>query len=461
MRRNRGLIVGEKSDVTTSDATGIFDTFDQYNARQQSNWPEVPTLDSISPSTGSITEGSAQTFTATTSGVADGTTLYYTIVQVSGTVTAADWTSNSLTGTFTVTSGTGTFSLTAVQGDGSESDSFKIDIRIGSHSGDLLGSTGTISITDTAGAASDPYTTDYLPITSGLTARLDAKYWAAQNVNSYANRADIKSYIVDTTTYPNGGQVTDTGGGQGHTQLSNGHPYFWWANSTIGNTQQNPILLVDAWSNATNATYGHVNGDCTMFIAGESSGSAVTTGFRRFHRVQGSGGSSLASQTWSTSGQQYYSFTSYQYGSSGTSFTPLSHSAGTSTGRYNYANQAYRSAINTAGTRFVFSLSIDRTSNTNIALRTGSITPGTTIQRYATSGGSGTIGNAPHSTGFQSPNASWTPTTSDSRFIVILNDNLYSSDLWFKIGEVAIYNKYLSSTDHDTVMNHLANKWSV
>ena len=194
MRRNRGLIVGEKSDVTTSDATGIFDTFDQYNARQQSNWPEVPTLDSISPSTGSITEGSAQTFTATTSGVADGTTLYYTIVQVSGTVTAADWTSNSLTGTFTVTSGTGTFSLTAVQGDGSESDSFKIDIRIGSHSGDLLGSTGTISITDTAGAASDPYTTDYLPITSGLTARLDAKYWAAQCANSYANRTDIRSY---------------------------------------------------------------------------------------------------------------------------------------------------------------------------------------------------------------------------------------------------------------------------
>lgn len=459
MRSNSGII-GPKQYSFDTSASGIHDTFDQYNARQGSNWPATPELNSISPNTGSITEGTTETFTVTTSGIVDGTTLYYTIVQVSGTVNAADWTSNSLTGTFTVTSGTGTFDLTAVQGDGSESDSFKIDIRTGSHSGVLLGSTGTISITDAAGATSDPYCTDFLPITSGLTARLDAKYWASQGANSYANRADIKSYIVDTTTYPNGGQVTDTGGGQGHTQLSNGHPYFWWANSTIGNTQQNPILLVDAWSNATDATYGHVNGDCTMFIAGESSGSAVTTGFRRFHRVLGSGGSSLASQTWNSSSQQYYSFTSYQWGSS-TSFTPLAHSAGSSTGRYNYNSMAYRSAINTAGTRFVFSLSTDRTSNYNMTLRTGSITPGTSIQRYATSSGNGSIGNPPHSTGFQSPNASWTPTTSNSRFIVILNDNLYSSDLWFKIGEVAIYNTYLSSADHDSVMNHLATKWSV
>jgi len=41
MRRNRGLI-GIRSDVTTSDATGIFDTFDVYNARVDSKWPSLP-----------------------------------------------------------------------------------------------------------------------------------------------------------------------------------------------------------------------------------------------------------------------------------------------------------------------------------------------------------------------------------------------------------------------------------
>jgi len=38
MRRNRGL-VGIKSDVSVSDATGIFDTFDAYNAKSNNNWP--------------------------------------------------------------------------------------------------------------------------------------------------------------------------------------------------------------------------------------------------------------------------------------------------------------------------------------------------------------------------------------------------------------------------------------
>ena len=41
MRRNRGLI-GIRSDVTTSDATGIFDTFDAYNAERNNLWPSPP-----------------------------------------------------------------------------------------------------------------------------------------------------------------------------------------------------------------------------------------------------------------------------------------------------------------------------------------------------------------------------------------------------------------------------------
>ena len=96
MRRNRGLI-GAKSDVNTSDATGIFDTFDAYNAKSNGIWPLSKSVDSISGNNGTnLDENVATTFTVNTQGFSGGDTLYYSIATVSGTtLTGADFSSGS------------------------------------------------------------------------------------------------------------------------------------------------------------------------------------------------------------------------------------------------------------------------------------------------------------------------------------------------------------------------------
>ena len=94
-----------------------------------------------------LTEGTQITVTTTTSGIEDGTTLYYTIRGVLGTITAADFSDNSLTGTITINNDSGSFTKT-VASDGviEEGEAFVIDIRADSHSGSLLETTDSVYI---------------------------------------------------------------------------------------------------------------------------------------------------------------------------------------------------------------------------------------------------------------------------------------------------------------------------
>ena len=94
-----------------------------------------------------LTEGTQITITVTTTGIEDGTTLYYTIRGVLGTITAADFSDNSLTGTVTINNDSGSFTKT-VASDGviEEGEAFVIDIRADSHSGSLLETTDSVYI---------------------------------------------------------------------------------------------------------------------------------------------------------------------------------------------------------------------------------------------------------------------------------------------------------------------------
>ena len=99
----------------------------------------------VSPN--NLTEGTQITVTVTTQGIPDGTTLYYSIRGTLGTITASDFTDNSLTGTFTVNSNAGSFNKT-VASDGvvEDGEAFVIEIRENSITGNILDTSSSVYI---------------------------------------------------------------------------------------------------------------------------------------------------------------------------------------------------------------------------------------------------------------------------------------------------------------------------
>ena len=145
MQRNSGSI-GAKRDTTASSATGVHDTFDAYNSRRNSIWPRSLTI-SISPSTTNVTEGNSVVFTITDTNGSTGTiTLYWTITTAGG-ASAADF-SQGASGSFSLTNSSGTVTLTPVANDGTENETFTLQVRRDSTSGEVLATSATITITD-------------------------------------------------------------------------------------------------------------------------------------------------------------------------------------------------------------------------------------------------------------------------------------------------------------------------
>ena len=106
---------------------------------------------SITPSTVSVNEGSTVTFSVTTTGVGDGTVLYWTTLQTSGTVSSSDFTDASLTGSFTVNSNSGTITRTIASDRSTEGlDAFKIEVRRTSTSGTIVATSDAVIINDTS-----------------------------------------------------------------------------------------------------------------------------------------------------------------------------------------------------------------------------------------------------------------------------------------------------------------------
>jgi ligand-binding SRPBCC domain-containing protein len=110
----------------------------------------VPTY-SVTPSATSVNEGSSVTFTVTTAGVPNGTVLYWTALQVSGTLSASDFTDVAVSGSFTVNNNTGTIIRTIVADRSTESiDIFQLEIRRSSITGTIVATSDSVTINDTS-----------------------------------------------------------------------------------------------------------------------------------------------------------------------------------------------------------------------------------------------------------------------------------------------------------------------
>ena len=106
----------------------------------------------IAPNVSTITEGDTVTWTVTTTGVADGTTLYWTN---SGTSTTGDFDNGWNVGSVTISSNTATFSKTILDDDVVDpSETIIMNLRTVSYSGTIVATSSTVTIDEAAAALS-------------------------------------------------------------------------------------------------------------------------------------------------------------------------------------------------------------------------------------------------------------------------------------------------------------------
>lgn len=108
----------------------------------------------LTANTTSVNEGSTVSFTVDTQNVADGTVLYWTTLTVSGTINSSDFSGSQTTGSVTISGNTASFLRTLSNDLTTEgTESFQIELRTGSISGNIVATSATVTISDTSTTA--------------------------------------------------------------------------------------------------------------------------------------------------------------------------------------------------------------------------------------------------------------------------------------------------------------------
>ena len=213
---NMSIRVGSTSGQisTTSSNVTIYDT---------SISPYV-----VTPSTLNVNEGSSVIFTTTTTAIPD-TTLYYNISGSAG-ISASDFTSNSLTGSFPLVSGVGSTTLT-LSNDLTDdpNESFYMNVRTGNpSSGPIVGVSSSVTINDTS-LTPALYAFTTFTFTNGTATRKDGPTSFAA-VSSYTSQPWYSSYFsvssgIQSWTVPGNGtyRITTIGASGGE---NNGGTYY-------------------------------------------------------------------------------------------------------------------------------------------------------------------------------------------------------------------------------------------
>jgi hypothetical protein len=118
----------------------------------------TPSSGTITPSTTTLTENNTITFTCTINQSFTGTA-YYSINNVTGTMSTVDFTDALLSGSFNMTNGSGSFTKRLVADGLSEGEAFSVSLRFGSTTGTVFATTATISTVDMAAPVQEEFTT--------------------------------------------------------------------------------------------------------------------------------------------------------------------------------------------------------------------------------------------------------------------------------------------------------------
>jgi hypothetical protein len=140
------------NNITVTNSLVTFNALTPFNVLYTTPPVVTPVSATVTPSTLTLSEGATVTFTIAGTNTANGT-YYYTIEQASGetAITTSDFSSGSLSGSFTITANSGSFNLTIVKDLFTEgTELFSIAVRSTSISGPIIGASDEITITDTS-----------------------------------------------------------------------------------------------------------------------------------------------------------------------------------------------------------------------------------------------------------------------------------------------------------------------
>lgn len=375
MKRNTSLI-GIARTTTAVAATGLFDLFDQYNRRLTNIWPAVPVYISITPNTGSYNEGSTITFVITTDNVVNGTTLYYTIETVGGSISTSDFTDFATSGSFTINSNTGSFSKTLTFDGTSESgDSFLVRIRTDSTAGTIVLSTGTITINNPTFSIS-PNTTS---VNEGSSVTFTVSTTNVNNITMY--------YSVSAVSGSISGSDFTSGSTTGSFFLSGNAGSFTLTMSNDVTTEGTEQFLVYLRIDSTVGTIVATSSTITINDTSQTPSASVNLGTTSIN--EGSTMSVSVSTTNFSNGTLYWSLEATSGLLTGTDFsaTSGSFSVSSSSGSFNFVVSA--DAKTEGSESFIVRVRLNSTSGTIIGTSATFTVNDTSTGGQELSGGAG------------------------------------------------------------------------
>ena len=187
MTRNSGLI-GTKKNISNVDATGVHDTFDNYNAMKDESWPMPLGVSSIPISFDNTSTASNYLWGDTISIIVNGdgfTSLYYTMNATSGSNSTSYWLDGSISGQLSGTTLSQTFSKRLkFQTAGVPGFTFTFQIRTESTTGPIIGTSAPITVAQLIYDVTLPNGNEgsnyyYKPNFSGLTTSTAAYFYSS------------------------------------------------------------------------------------------------------------------------------------------------------------------------------------------------------------------------------------------------------------------------------------------
>lgn len=239
---------------------------------------------SVSPSTSAIDEGSSVIFTVTTTNVQSGTTLYYTLDVIGGTIDSSDFSVGSTSGSFTITNNSGSISFTLAEDNSTEgSESFNLQVRNNSISGPILATSSTVIVADTSRGFS---------ATGGTIASPGDGYnyhvfTSPGNFVVNDNSRQVKILVVGGGgaggySIPAGPRTAGGGGAGGAIQvIQDLTPGSYPVEVGVGGTYANSLFLTGTPSvfNGANVAYGGGRGGGNQYVPASSQASGGGAGY--------------------------------------------------------------------------------------------------------------------------------------------------------------------------------------